>query len=85
MSLLTRGPRQPVIIHRPGIVDLFIPTARCKPAAVARVAVLIIKLLALIAVAALFAGASQAQPKPCLLYTSPSPRDKRQSRMPSSA
>ena len=23
--------------------------------------------------------------KPCLLYTSPSPRDKRQSRMPSSA
>ena len=25
------------------------------------------------------------QPKPCLLYTSPSPRDKRQSRMPSSA
>ena len=24
-------------------------------------------------------------PKPCLLYTSPSPRDKRQSRMPSSA
>ena len=64
MSLLTRGPRQPVIIHRPGIVDLFIPTARCKPAAVAGVAVLIIKLLALIAVAGLFAGASQAQPKP---------------------
>ena len=25
------------------------------------------------------------QPLPCLLYTSPSPRDKRQSRMPSSA
>ena len=25
------------------------------------------------------------QPEPCLLYTSPSPRDKRQSRMPSSA
>ena len=25
------------------------------------------------------------QPRPCLLYTSPSPRDKRQSRMPSSA
>ena len=24
-------------------------------------------------------------PRPCLLYTSPSPRDKRQSRMPSSA
>ena len=24
-------------------------------------------------------------PNPCLLYTSPSPRDKRQSRMPSSA
>ena len=24
-------------------------------------------------------------PEPCLLYTSPSPRDKRQSRMPSSA
>ena len=27
----------------------------------------------------------QAVPKGCLLYTSPSPRDKRQSRMPSSA
>ena len=27
----------------------------------------------------------QAPPKNCLLYTSPSPRDKRQSRMPSSA
>ena len=26
-----------------------------------------------------------AQSAPCLLYTSPSPRDKRQSRMPSSA
>ena len=26
-----------------------------------------------------------AYPDPCLLYTSPSPRDKRQSRMPSSA
>ena len=26
-----------------------------------------------------------AQPRICLLYTSPSPRDKRQSRMPSSA
>ena len=26
-----------------------------------------------------------AQPRTCLLYTSPSPRDKRQSRMPSSA
>ena len=26
-----------------------------------------------------------AAPDPCLLYTSPSPRDKRQSRMPSSA
>ena len=26
-----------------------------------------------------------AEPKTCLLYTSPSPRDKRQSRMPSSA
>ena len=26
-----------------------------------------------------------AQGRPCLLYTSPSPRDKRQSRMPSSA
>ena len=25
------------------------------------------------------------RPDPCLLYTSPSPRDKRQSRMPSSA
>ena len=28
---------------------------------------------------------SELLPKPCLLYTSPSPRDKRQSRMPSSA
>ena len=28
---------------------------------------------------------SQAQAQLCLLYTSPSPRDKRQSRMPSSA
>ena len=28
---------------------------------------------------------SHASPPPCLLYTSPSPRDKRQSRMPSSA
>ena len=28
---------------------------------------------------------SQAQHQACLLYTSPSPRDKRQSRMPSSA
>ena len=28
---------------------------------------------------------SDLQAKPCLLYTSPSPRDKRQSRMPSSA
>ena len=27
----------------------------------------------------------QPAPKACLLYTSPSPRDKRQSRMPSSA
>ena len=27
----------------------------------------------------------QPSPKACLLYTSPSPRDKRQSRMPSSA
>ena len=27
----------------------------------------------------------QATDNPCLLYTSPSPRDKRQSRMPSSA
>ena len=27
----------------------------------------------------------QSQPNVCLLYTSPSPRDKRQSRMPSSA
>ena len=29
--------------------------------------------------------ASSRSEKPCLLYTSPSPRDKRQSRMPSSA
>ena len=28
---------------------------------------------------------ARAMSKPCLLYTSPSPRDKRQSRMPSSA
>ena len=34
-----------------------------------------------------YGGASSlmAMPKACLLYTSPSPRDKRQSRMPSSA
>ena len=33
-----------------------------------------------------FAGHFPGQPvMPCLLYTSPSPRDKRQSRMPSSA
>ena len=31
------------------------------------------------------AGEAAAQACPCLLYTSPSPRDKRQSRMPSSA
>ena len=31
------------------------------------------------------AGGLLAQTLPCLLYTSPSPRDKRQSRMPSSA
>ena len=30
-------------------------------------------------------SAGQAQARICLLYTSPSPRDKRQSRMPSSA
>ena len=29
--------------------------------------------------------AASSQSNPCLLYTSPSPRDKRQSRMPSSA
>ena len=28
---------------------------------------------------------SEAQSKPCLLYTSPSPRDRQKSRMPSSA
>ena len=31
------------------------------------------------------AGALATLEQPCLLYTSPSPRDKRQSRMPSSA
>ena len=31
------------------------------------------------------AASAQPAPEPCLLYTSPSPRDKRQSRMPSSA
>ena len=31
------------------------------------------------------AGAGDSLGKACLLYTSPSPRDKRQSRMPSSA
>ena len=36
------------------------------------------------AMLALTSGA-QAQQLTCLLYTSPSPRDKRQSRMPSSA
>ena len=35
--------------------------------------------------AAIFGSTGQAQLIPCLLYTSPSPRDKRQSRMPSSA
>ena len=30
-------------------------------------------------------GAFAEEPAACLLYTSPSPRDKRQSRMPSSA
>ena len=30
-------------------------------------------------------GYGASSPYPCLLYTSPSPRDKRQSRMPSSA
>ena len=30
-------------------------------------------------------GAATSPPDDCLLYTSPSPRDKRQSRMPSSA
>ena len=35
--------------------------------------------------AILLAGSLAALPPPCLLYTSPSPRDKRQSRMPSSA
>ena len=64
MPLLTRSTRQAAITHRPGIVDLFIPTARCKPAAVAGGAVLMNKLLALIAVTGLFAGAPQAQPKP---------------------
>ena len=34
---------------------------------------------------ALVRGGLQAEPKPCLLYTSPSPRDQRGSRMPSSA
>ena len=33
----------------------------------------------------LFGGGRRARPGGCLLYTSPSPRDKRQSRMPSSA
>ena len=32
-----------------------------------------------------FRGEMLEDPKTCLLYTSPSPRDKRQSRMPSSA
>ena len=32
-----------------------------------------------------FGYASVTTRRPCLLYTSPSPRDKRQSRMPSSA
>ena len=40
-----------------------------------------------IVVALVFTGVGvvSAQTSPCLLYTSPSPRDKRQSRMPSSA
>ena len=32
-----------------------------------------------------FTRALKPEARPCLLYTSPSPRDKRQSRMPSSA
>ena len=32
-----------------------------------------------------FKGSRKSTPYACLLYTSPSPRDKRQSRMPSSA
>ena len=38
-----------------------------------------------VAVWAILAGQMRLQFKNCLLYTSPSPRDKRQSRMPSSA
>ena len=43
--------------------------------------------LAIIAAASLpvFWSIQQGQWRSCLLYTSPSPRDKRQSRMPSSA
>ena len=39
----------------------------------------------LINCAAFVGGISYGYKYPCLLYTSPSPRDKRQSRMPSSA
>src|SRR5678809_1174834 len=35
--------------------------------------------------AMLDAGADKDRPNPCLLYTSPSPRDRQKSRMPSSA
>ena len=43
------------------------------------------KKICLIGLGALGTVASQYLVRACLLYTSPSPRDKRQSRMPSSA
>lgn len=64
MSPLIRSNLQPAISHFLRILDLCIPAAHCKPAAVAGAAILMIKLLALIAGTALFAGAPQAQPKP---------------------
>ena len=49
------------------------------------VVVSIIALLISILVPAVTHARDQAKQTLCLLYTSPSPRDKRQSRMPSSA
>ena len=46
---------------------------------------LVVILVAVFGVRMVLSGGDSAQLKDCLLYTSPSPRDKRQSRMPSSA
>ena len=54
--------------------------------AAAGIIVAIVSLLLIVAaVGSRVAARHEAQVAACLLYTSPSPRDKRQSRMPSSA